>query len=77
MLLLIFQVFLAVTIAKSAFEKSLEPNDTMQLVQNKFIFIMINEHDGFIGLQSEPIFIMISHIMINYHYHIVSNTDIE
>ena len=29
MLLLIFQVFLAVTIAKSAFEESLEPNDTM------------------------------------------------
>ena len=29
MLLLIFQVFLAVTIAKIAYEESLEPNDTM------------------------------------------------
>ena len=28
MLLLIFQVFLAVTIAKSGFEESLEPNET-------------------------------------------------
>ena len=38
MLLLIFQVFLAVTIAKSAFEESLEPNDTM-IKKNCYFFL--------------------------------------